>query len=159
MKKKVCASALFLFLAAVLFFYAGYRRNRFRVYDEFGIERRHFPYVQWGDFSSIFGEEVSEILDYKTFRTKSGAIVMLHAASPVREKASTEFLKKNIHRRPVVIAACGAPADYTGVISAVVFYGGGAKCLNKDLYDEGFIDVEMTDEFLKAEEWFNAQAD
>lgn len=159
MGKKIYIAVLLAFSAAVFFVYTQSQRGVFKVYDEFGIERRLFPYVKWEDFSGIFRAEAAEILDYKSFRTKTGSIITLCAASPLKAEASVEFLKKNIQGKPVIIFACGAPEDYSGIISAVVFYGGGAKCLNKDLYDRDFIDVRMSGAFLDEGEWFNAETD
>lgn len=159
MRKKIYASAVFaaLFAAALVFYLQS--RGKFKVWDEFGIERHRFPYVKWAASSDMFHAEVSEILDNKSFRTKKGAFITLFAASPLGAGGAKEFMKNNIYGRPVVVSVCGAPEDYSGLIRAIVFYDGGTKCLNKDLYDAGFIDVRINNEFLNAQEWFHAEAD
>jgi len=160
MKKKIYAAAILTVISAsALFFYFHDRSAAFKVYDEFGLVRHHFPYMKWYAFSYMFHAEVSEILDYKSFRTKGGDIVTLCGASALRAAAAKEFLKNNVHGKPVVVSACGAAEDYSGIIKSVVFYDGGSKCLNKELYDAGFIDVQINNEYLDADKWFNAKTD
>ncbi len=160
MNKKICVwAAVAAIVSAALFFY--FRgRGDFMVYDEYGLARSRFDYVNWDASLDMFPAAVSEILNYRTFRTTDGAIITLYAATKVlRTEDALEFMKKQIAGKPVVISVCGAPEDYSGIIRAVVFYGQGRKCLNKDMYDAGLIDVKIKNNYFFAQEWFDAETD
>jgi len=155
MNKKICvwAGVAALCAAALFFYFRG--SGDYMVYDEFGLARSGFPYVNWDASLDIFPADVSEILNYRTFRTTDGAIITLYAAAKaLRTGDAREFMKKQIAGKPVVISVCGTPEDYSGIIRAVVFYGKGLRCLNKDMYDAGLIDVKIKNEYFFAEEWF-----
>ncbi|MBA3065703.1 hypothetical protein KJ633_06280 [bacterium] len=160
MKKKIYMwTTLIVCGAAVLFFYFRGAGN-FKVYDEFGVARSAFPYVNWNASLDIFSAEVSEILDYRTLRTKDGAIIMLYAvARALDAPAAREFMKNKLIGKSVVISVCGDPENYSGIVRAVVFYDQGERCLNKDLYDGGFVDIKIKNKYLFAEEWFKNDAE
>jgi len=160
MNKKICTLAAVAAIgSAALFFYFRGRRD-LMVYDEYGLARSRFAYVNWDASLDMFPAAVSEILNYRTFRTTDGTIITLYAATrALRTEDALGFMKKQIAGKPVVISVCGAPEDYSGIIRAVVFYGEGLKCLNKDMYDAGLIDVKIKNNYFFAQEWFDAETD
>ncbi|MCD6311476.1 MAG: hypothetical protein J7M11_03355 [Elusimicrobia bacterium] len=160
MNKKIYVwSAAAVICAAALFFYLR-GSGDFNVYDEFGIARSRFSYVNWNASFAMFSAEVSEVLNSRTFRTKDGAIITLYGASnALRPEEARDFMKKEIEGKPVVIFVCGAPEDYSGIVRAIVFYAKGKRCLNKDMYDAGFFDVKIKNEYFFAEGWFDAETD
>ncbi len=160
MNKKIYMWPAVLAICAALLFFYFRGSGDFKVYDEFGVARSRFPYVNWDASLDMFSAEVSGILNYRTFRTEDGAIITLYAAAgALRAEEAREFMKKEIAGKPVVISVCGAPEDYSGIIRAIVFYDKGQRCLNKDMYDGGFFDVKIKNRYFLAEEWFDAETD
>ncbi|MEA2082564.1 MAG: hypothetical protein U9O97_07495 [Elusimicrobiota bacterium] len=158
-KRNFVWPAAALIFAAALVFYLRSSVN-FKVYDEWGVARNVFPYVKWDAAIEMFSAEVSETLDYRTFRTRDGDIIMLYGvAAAFREKEAVRFMKKQIAGKSVVIYVCGTQDDYSGIIRGIVFYGEGERCLNKDVYDAGFADIKISDKYLSPAEWFDAETD
>ena len=136
------------------------RSYKWEITDEYNLDKSRFLYVNWHASPEIIKAKVGEILDYKTFRTGAGSIVMLCAVTDSDDrKASVEFMKKNILGREAVIAIYGKSADYAGVLYGVVFYDNVNKCLNRELYKKGLVNVNIRNRYFLADKWFNAEAD
>ena len=146
-------------LAAAFLLVRG-RSSKWAITDEYNLDKSRFLYVNWRASPEIIRAKVGEILDYKTFRTGAGSIVMLCAVTDSGDrKASVNFMKKNILGRETVIAVYGKSADYAGVFYGVVFYDGARKCLNRELYEKGLVNVDIRNRYFLADKWFNAEAD
>ena len=142
----VCAIGIFIY---------SQRYIGFKIIDEFGIERSKFPYVKWKVSVKVMKVTVAEILDYRTFRTKEGPIITLAAVSKaLRASAARAFMEKQLVGKKAVVFVCGTSGDYLGIFHSIVFYDKAAKCLNKDLYDEGFVDVSIENRYFLAQQWF-----
>ena len=131
------------------------RTGRVSIVDEFGLSRSRFPYVKWENTKSTIKVKVAEIIDYKTFRTETGEIVLLCAiVKTSNEEGAVSFMKKKVLNKTVVLVAFSVMEDYSGVSYGVVFYDDASRCLNRELYDNGFVDVKIEGRVFNSEKWF-----
>lgn len=160
MKKKIYIGLAVIAVCLIAVFFYGRRYQGLKIVDEFGVEHSKFPYVNWRASVKVVTVTVDEILDYRTFRAKDGSIITLCAVSKaLRAGASREFMARELLEKKAVIFVCRTSGDYLGIFHAVVFYDNAAKCLNKDLYDEGFVDINIENRYFFAKKWFDAEAD
>lgn len=133
------------------------RAGRVSIVDEFGLSRSRFPYVKWGNAKSTMKVNIAEIIDYKTFRNETGEIVLLCALNrAVNSEGSVLFMKKKVLNKTVVVTVFSVREDYSGVSYGVVFYDDASRCLNKELYDNGFVDVKIEGIAFNSEKWFGS---
>lgn len=155
-KKVIIFFGIALVAAGFLLILRG-RAGRVSIVDEFGLSRSRFPYVKWGNAKSTMKVQVAEIIDYKTFRTATGEIVLLCALVRAgNAEGAVSFMKKKILNKTVVLAVFSIIDDYSGVSYGVVFYDNASRCLNRELYDNGFADVKIEGRAFNSEKWFGS---
>ena len=147
-------------LTAAVFFKIAAQKTSLRIVDEYNLDKTKFPYVNWRASLKIIKATVAEILDYRTLRTDTGSIVMLcDIDKVVKGNEAVDFLKKEILKKEVIISISGNSSDYSGIFYGVVFYDNARKCLNRELYDKGFVKVRIENMYFITDKWFNVQTD
>jgi len=157
MSKKVIIFFGIVLIAAGLLLILRRRTGRSSIVDEFGLSRSRFPYVKWENAKSTMKVQVAEIIDYKTFRTETGEIILLCALNrAINSESAVLFMKKKVLDKTVVLVAFSVREDYSGVSYGVIFYDNGSRCLNRELYDNGFVDVKIEGRAFNSKEWFGS---
>jgi len=155
-RKKIIFFVVVIAVAGIVLFFRG-KPCKFFIVDEFGLNRSRFPYVEWKDEKNTKKVKVAEIIDYRTFRTSSGEIILLCAVDrAINAAGAVSFMKKQVLNKAAVISVFGVREDYAGVSYGVVFYDNVSKCLNKELYDRGLADIKIEGQVFNTEKWFGA---
>ncbi|MFH1957686.1 MAG: hypothetical protein ABIJ15_04345 [bacterium] len=154
MNRKIILFFVIAAAAGVLLIFRG-KNSRFFIVDEFGLNRSRFPYVEWRAEKNTMEASVAEIIDYRTFRTANGEIILLCALDKaINGAGAVLFMKKEVLNKAVVISVFGVREDYSGVSYGVVFYDNASKCLNRELHSRSFADVKIEGKVFNTEQWF-----